>query len=300
MLIDRQFTRETIKDESRVWEQLVAPQLNLPYNVISICHHGFTEMLNNVIDHSNSKRVGIHCEQGDSQTILEIEDDGVGVFAKLRSYFDLDSDIHALIELVKGKLTVAPEAHSGEGIFFSSKMFDQFVIESGELSVTFGPDQCLVRTIPNRQGTKFRMEIANDSQRTSQQVFSRFTDPEEFTFCKTRFFVSLAAFEGELTSRSQAKRIVARFESFEEVELDFNCVDHIGQAFADELARVWPLSHPNTRMNITNAGESIVKMLKHVAGRVDLPQPANPVVIDAPSGIQPPAEDDDDNYGLRP
>jgi hypothetical protein len=73
--------------------------------------------------------------------------------------------------------------------------------------------------------------------------------------------VSLAAFEGELTSRSQAKRIVARFESFEEVELDFNCVDHIGQAFADELARVWPLSHPNTRMNITNAGESIVKML---------------------------------------
>lgn len=100
-----------------------------------------------------------------------------------------------------------------------------------------------------------------------------------FVDSKTRFFVSLASFESELTSRAQAKRIVARFESFEEVELDFGGVNHIGQAFADELVRVWPLSHPNTRVNITNAGELVAKMLSHVVGRADLPQPANPVVI---------------------
>lgn len=94
--------------------------------------------------------------------------------------------------------------------------------------------------------------------------------------------IALAAFEGELTSRSQAKHVVARFENFEEVELDFGNVDHIGQAFADELVRVWPFAHPSTRVKITNAGEAVTKMLRHVWRRSDLPQPANVVMKKRP------------------
>ncbi len=228
-----------------------------------------------LVDHANSTTVAIRCSQDARQTVIEIEDDGVGIFAKLRKHFDLDSDTHALIELVKGKLTVAPEAHSGEGIFFTSKMFDRFVIESGELIVSFEADECLVHSGPHRQGTRLRMEIANDSPRTN-----------EFTFCKTRFFVSLAAFEGELTSRSQAKRVVARFEDFAEVELDFGRVDHIGQAFTDELVRVWPLAHPGTQLKITHARDGVAKMLKHVVGRLDLPQPSDRSIEDG--SRQPP------------
>jgi len=33
--------------------------------------------------------------------------------------------------LAKGKLTTDPKRHSGEGIFFSSRMFDEFDILSG-------------------------------------------------------------------------------------------------------------------------------------------------------------------------
>ena len=279
MKLHKVFETSTVKDEFRVWSQLIAPKLNLPQNIFSICHYGFTEMLNNVLEHSRSKNVTIHCTQNEFQTLFEISDDGVGVFTSLCTYFQFDSNIHALIELVKGKLTVAPEAHSGEGIFFSSKMFDQFIIEADDLLVTFEANECSVRSIPNRHGTSFRMKISNDSLRTTQEIFARYTEPEELTFCKTRFFVSLAAFEGELISRSQAKRIVARFENFEKVELDFNGVNNIGQGFADELVRVWPLAHPATQLFVTNASEPVEKMLRHVEGRSDLPQPAIPVAI---------------------
>lgn len=279
MLIDRQLPFETVKDEFLVWAKLIAPGLNLPVHVFSICHYGFIEMLNNVIEHSVAANVSIRCDHNYLQTEFEIIDDGIGVFEKLKSHFDLASDVHALMELVKGKLTVAPEVHPGEGIFFSSKMFDRFMIESGGLSVVFENDACSVHAIDNQRGTRFSMKIANNSNRTTQDVFSRFRDPNDLTFYKSKFFISLAAFEGELTSRSQAKRVVARFEDFKEVELDFAATDDIGQAFADELVRVWPLVHPSTRLRIVNAGESVKKMLKHVMGRSDLPQPKNAVEI---------------------
>ncbi len=273
MKLEKYFPLDTVKDEFRVWTQLAKPELRLPANVLYICEYGFTETLNNVIDHAQAQNLIIRGQQDTMSTVFEIEDDGIGVFAKLRTHFGLDSDIHALIELVKGKLTVAPEAHSGEGLFFASKMFDRFVIESGELSVSFTHDQCEVRNVAPRQGTLIQMEIANDSPKTAVQVFNHFCDTEALIFYKTRFFISLAALEGNLISRSQAKRVAVRFEQFSEVELDFTGVESLGQAFADELVRVWPLIHPQTKLLIVNANDTVLKMISHVKGRIDLPQP---------------------------
>ncbi|MFA7240751.1 MAG: STAS-like domain-containing protein, partial [Sulfuricellaceae bacterium] len=67
-------------------------------------------------------------------------------------------------------------------------------------------------------------------------------------------------------------RHTARFEKFGEVELDFTGVESIGQAFADELLRVWPLAHPQTKLFVTNANNAVLKMVGHVKGRSDLPQ----------------------------
>ena len=47
-------------------------------------------------------------------------------------------------------------------------------------------------------------------------------------------------------SRSEAKLLLSRLEQFRDVELDFAGVDTVGQGFADEVFRVWPLVHPNT------------------------------------------------------
>jgi len=94
-----------------------------------------------------------------------------------------------------------------------------------------------------------------------------------------RFLITLSMNEGELISRSKAKNVVAQLEVHEEVEIDFVAVDQIDQSFADELVRVWPLAHPNTRMKIVNASEKVAKVLKHVMGRTDLPQPINNVKV---------------------
>ncbi len=272
--MERQFPLKTVKDEFRIWAQLVKPELNLSASALMMCEYGFTEMLNNVLDHSHGSTVRIRVEQGEQAVNMVIEDDGIGVLASLREHFGLDSDVHALIELVKGKLTTAPQAHSGEGLFFSSKMFDRFVLESGELAITFAGNQCTVATIAARHGTRIHMQLANDAPQTTKQVFDQFCDTEDFIFYKTRFFLSLATLEGNLVSRSQAKRVAARFEAFSEVEIDCRDVEEMGQAFADELLRVWVLQHPDTHLDVTNASPSVLKMVRHVRGRMDLPQPS--------------------------
>ncbi|MDP2827713.1 MAG: DUF4325 domain-containing protein [Sulfuricellaceae bacterium] len=273
MQFEKHFPISLVKDEFRVWTQTYAPALQLPANVLGICEYGVTEILNNAIDHAKANNLVVRGSQDQQKTILEIEDDGVGVFARLKEFFDFDSETHALIELVKGKLTIAPEQHSGEGLFFASKAFDQFVIQAGELLVTFSDDRCDVQAAPARSGTRIRMEIQNHSTKTMEQIFNRYCDAENLLFYRTRFFLTLAALEGNLVSRSQARRVVTRFENFSEVELDFNGIDSIGQAFADELFRVWPLSHQETCLQATHAGDAVLKMIQHVKGRADLPQP---------------------------
>lgn len=52
----------------------------------------------------------------------------------------------------------------------------------------------------------------------------------------------------QLIFRSQAKRLIARFDRFKTVTLDFREVETIGQAFADELFRVYALAHPQAEL----------------------------------------------------
>lgn len=77
----------------------------------------------------------------------------------------------------------------------------------------------------------------------------------------------------ELVARSQAKELLFGMEQYSVVELDFTGVEYIGQGFADELFRVWPLQHPKTRLVVVHAGERVLKMFNHVCNRADLPQP---------------------------
>ena len=74
--------------------------------------------------------------------------------------------------------------------------------------------------------------------------------------------VRLALYEGErLVSRSQAKRILNRVERFRYVILDFEGVDTIGQAFADEVFRVFANRHPEISIMAANESEQIGRMI---------------------------------------
>jgi anti-sigma regulatory factor (Ser/Thr protein kinase) len=265
----QEFEREGLSEE-RVWVSLMAPLVaDLPENVRDIWRYGFTEMVNNAIDHSGSKKISVWGVRNALYTQAWVSDNGEGIFIKIQKALDLYDPREAILELAKGKFTTDPDNHSGEGIFFSSKVFDRFDIRSGSLHFMHSysrQDDWLVERPKSATGTMVVMRLMNDSTRTTKEIFDKFAAPEEYTFAKTIVPVRLAQHEGEkLVSRSQAKRLIFRFEKFKTVILDFTGVEEIGQAFSDEVFRVFQNAHKDIKLvpvNMTAAVKDMVSRAK--------------------------------------
>jgi anti-sigma regulatory factor (Ser/Thr protein kinase) len=255
-------------EEDKVWREHIRPLMNgLSSNVLSICQYGFTEIVNNAIDHSEGTILIVSLKRTYKNITLKIIDNGVGIFNKLQKELNLDDPIHAILELSKGKLTTDPAHHSGEGIFFTSRMFDKFLIFSGRIFLSYQGE--IDWLLEDKQkifaGTDVQLEISPFSERTTQQVFDRFTVEGDYGFSKTRVPVFLATYGDEnLVSRSQARRLLVRFERFKEIILDFTNVNTIGQAFADEIFRVFQLQNPSIHLVPINMSEQVQKMIAHV------------------------------------
>jgi anti-sigma regulatory factor (Ser/Thr protein kinase) len=274
LLVNQQFVLSVSSSlqEDRVWEASVGPLLvGVPRNIEEICFYGFTEMLNNVIDHSGSTTVKIVIERSLVTVSMSILDEGVGIFKKIAAELHLDDERHAILELCKGKLTTAPDRHSGEGIFFTSRMFDSYSLRSGPTVLICKKAESWLlheRDFPMNllpmNGTFVTMEIDVNSTQTQVEVFDRFSDKEEdYGFTRTHVPVALARHGTEnLISRSQAKRLVARFDRFNDVLLDFATVPMIGQAFADEVFRVFQNAHPGIKLTWVNATVEVEQMIR--------------------------------------
>lgn len=252
--------------EDAVWRTDVAPLLGmLPENVQSIWHYGFTEMFNNVIDHSGATQVSISLKKTSAATTIQIYDNGVGIFKKIQAALELADERHAVLELAKGKFTTDPANHSGEGIFFSSRMFDKFVILSGEVYFSHEFDKkedWILQSSASGGGTLVRMVLHNHTARTIKKVFDRFTSDDEYGFTKTVVPVKLMRYgDDNLVSRSQAKRLLVRFDRFKVVMLDFSGVATVGQAFADEVFRVFRTKHPEVELIPIHASSEVKRMI---------------------------------------
>ena len=253
-------------DEDIVWREVFAPVVaDLPENVRHIWSYGVTEMVNNAIDHAESPTVLVGVRRNALHTVGFVADQGVGIFLKIQKALGLYDTREAILELAKGKFTTDPARHSGQGVFFTSKAFDHYDIRSHNLLFLHDPqlaDDFLFETSEGKPGTAVVMRLANDSPRLLKSVFDTFSDEEEYTFSKTVVPVRLAQYEGEtLVSRSQAKRLTLRFERFRNVVLDFDGVAEIGQAFADELFRVFPLAHPEVLLAPANMAPAVTDMV---------------------------------------
>lgn len=255
-------------DEGRIYQRDFSYVFDgLPDNIVDICHYGFTEMVNNAIDHSEGTIVKISTIRNKKEVIIAIHDDGEGIFVRIARLLNLPDPRESLLELSKGKLTTDPDNHSGEGIFFTSRVFDDFFIFSGDLQFTHHHehDDDYLTHIDGFEhiGTAVHMVIALDSDTDITTVFDEYsTGPDDYAFDRTVVPVRLAIYEGErLISRSQAKRLLSRVERFNRVVFDFESVDVIGQAFADELFRVFPGKHPQTRISYSNANVDVKKMI---------------------------------------
>ena len=160
---------------------------HLGENVQRVWSYGLSEMVNNVIDHSNAENMKVIVIQNYLTTTVLLIDDGVGIFEKIKNHFGLPSLDEAICELFKGKLTTDEANHSGEGIFFTSKMMDNFLISSSGKIFTSSKfdDDNILDLNTNIQGTCVLMSLSNFTHKVPNDIFEQYSDVEG-SFVTTR------------------------------------------------------------------------------------------------------------------
>ncbi|NIA02314.1 MAG: DUF4325 domain-containing protein, partial [Nitrospirae bacterium] len=240
----------------------------LPEHIQSIFSYAFSEMLNNAIDHSKSENIAIYVKKIDKGIRFIVDDFGIGVFKNIMNKRKLNSSLEAIQDLLKGKITTMPRAHSGEGIFFTSKVSDVFVLESYDcqLKIDNIVEDVFVNDLkPSKSGTRVIFEISLEHSGYLDDVFKQYyTDPEDLAFDKTEIKIKLYTKESIYVSRSQAKRVLAGLEKFRTIVLDFDQVSGVGQAFADEIFRVFQSKYPEIKIIPENMIEAVKFMIERV------------------------------------
>jgi STAS-like domain of unknown function (DUF4325) len=152
-----------------------------------------------------------------------------------------------VLELAKGKFTTDPSILSG-GVYFSHE-FDK-------------KEDWILQANASEGGTLVRMVLHNHTARTTKKIFDTFSSGDDYGFNKTVVPVKLMTYGDEnLVSRSQAKRLLVRFERFKTVTLDFSGVTSVGQAFADEVFRVFTSKHPGVELIPVHANADVKRMI---------------------------------------
>lgn len=252
--------------ESHIWETYIATLFtNFSTNIRRILQYGFTEIFNNAIDHSEGKSIEVSILWFDDHLSLQIQDNGIGVFERIKKTFHYEDPKECLLHLSKGRLTTDPLRHSGEGLFFTSRAFDKFYLDANRLR--FYKDNLLedwtVEEIKNFKGSCITMVLDLKNSKNINDLFNKYTDLEDFNFCKTEILVNLSLLGDEnLISRSQAKRTLERLESFTDITLDFSKIASVGQGFVDEVFRVYKLQHPHVTFHYINANNAVEFMIK--------------------------------------
>jgi anti-sigma regulatory factor (Ser/Thr protein kinase)/23S rRNA pseudoU1915 N3-methylase RlmH len=234
----------------------------LKKNIAAILDYAFTEMLNNAIEHSRSKVIFIKFRRHDKLIKFEVKDSGVGIFNNIMGKRHLKNIMEAIQDLLKGKQTTSPKAHSGEGVFFTSKVADILTILSGNKQLVFNNrlDDVFITDIKNRQGTKVVFTVNKEAKCQLKEVFDQYAG-RAYEFAKTKVAVKLYELGDIYVSRSQARRILAGLEKFKIITLDFRGVKTVGQSFADEIFRVWQKNHPQITIEFINSNENIDLMI---------------------------------------
>lgn len=258
-------------------EEKFPHMIEIKEHVRNIFTFAFSEMLNNAIEHSHSKSVSIEVSITGDELWFIVNDNGVGVFRNVMQKKNLKSEIEAVQDILKGKTTTIPKSHTGQGIFFTSKAADIFILDSFgfQLSVNNKTHDVNAKSIPRqKRGTRVIFRIKTNSHKHLSDVFKKYTnlsDESDYGFDKTEIRVKLYTSGGVNISRSQARRILHGLDKFKIILLDFDKVPIVGQAFADEIYRVFLNKHPEIQLEETNMNDVVQFMIERAktdAGRL--------------------------------
>ena len=235
----------------------------LPKNIQQIWNYASTEMINNAIDHSQSARLDIEVVKLKDTHVLRIRDYGIGVFKNIQINKKFIRIEDAIQQLMKGKYTTFPERHSGQGIFFTSRICSHFTIFSGLHGLIRKGQDGIPETVllPEAvEGTAIELVVLDNSTVKTRDVFNQFvSDLDDYDFSKTILHLSP---QEDWVARSQAKKLMDGLEKYETVVLDFKGIQSIGQGFADEVFRVWRKSHKQTQLIPLNTEGFVSQMIQ--------------------------------------
>ena len=255
--------------EDIVWRTEIRDMLGaLPEKALDIWRCGFTEMFSNVVAHSGSESAFVQVKKTAISSKMTMWDRGVGILNKIRSHMSLLDDRHAVVELTKGKLTTSPAAHPGQGIFFTARMFDSFSILSKGVLLSHSSssgDDWTVETQQEGSGTLVTMTLRNATTRRIKDIYDNFSSENGSGFSTTVVPAHLAQQGSEkLVSRSEGKRLLERIDQFKVALIDFDRVESIGQAFADEIFRVYPSEHPEVDIRPIRTNKEVQSIIEGV------------------------------------
>jgi uncharacterized protein (DUF1330 family)/anti-sigma regulatory factor (Ser/Thr protein kinase) len=254
-------------EEDRLWDEVAAslPELESMTDESRWClAYGMLEMLNNAIEHSAGAEVAVTVRKVGLRLVFAVSDDGVGALRTVRDHFGLDTDADALLRISKGRQTTAPAGHSGQGIFFTSKVVDSFALRCQGLTwlVDNVRNDQSVAPGTGRPGTIVELTVDPRSTRRVREVFDAYADVDAPNLQRSTVRVQLADSGGEFLSRSEARRLSGQLDQFSEVVLDFDGVASVGQAFVDELFRVFARQAPDTVLVPVHMSEEVEFMVR--------------------------------------
>lgn len=255
--------------ESDIWYDALKNERfreDLSEKAETILSFTFTEMLNNAIDHSKSGIGRVKIWKQEDNLEFDVRDFGIGIFKGIMAKRKLETELDAVNELLKGKMTTNPELHSGEGIFWTGKIADKLVIESYGLRLTIDnilSDYAIEKNDERLIGTLVHFEIAADTEKSMSELFHQFSfDKQKLNLDTTIIPIKLYNLGETWISRSQAKKVLDGLDKFKKIILDFGGVEIIGQGFADEIFRVFKIHHPEIEIEAINMNRTVELMVE--------------------------------------
>jgi len=269
------FKNDGTLGEDRVYNQFISQHIQFKKNANSIWSYAFTEMMNNAIEHSESENIYVSIYQTCLDTQILIKDDGIGIFKNIQRFMketkNEDITLRECVSLLfAGKFTTAKQFHTGEGIFFTSHIMDEFIIYSDDNFFTRNnfdsaqiEDSNLHNFLHIKKGTVVMMTLNNNTKKVLSEVFNTFAPVDE-GFIRTTIPVAHMFSGGNPVSRSEARRLLGSIALFNDIDLDFSGVEEIGQGFAHELFVLGKQKYPHINLRTVNTCKTVEDMIKRV------------------------------------
>ena len=254
--------------EDQIFHEKISIYLdNLAPEIREICEYGFSQIMNNIISHSKGETCQIYILRNVGKFSFRIVDDGVGVLSKVAKHFSLENERHAVLELSKGKITTDPSHHTGDGLFFVSRLFDRFILESSGLAWKHNlkNGKWSVTPVNRKKGTSVFLEINTLSNKSLKNMMKEYSANGRMIFNRTCIPVLLSKLDSEhLFSRSQAKRLTQNLDGYKNICFDFTGLDMVSHSFADEVFRVYQKEKPHQKLEWKNSNIELEELFTDI------------------------------------